>query len=431
MNQVSPRDLEQVSAYLDGQLSQADSTRLESRIQSDPELRSVYEGLRQSRAILRKLPQRRAPRNFRLTPKMAGIKPPLPRVFPFFRLASALAAILFFLGYGLNLSAPLAASTAAATSFSYGTGGGDPMAVEMAPAPTEAPAEATSAPKLAPQTNDLAATPTIEEVMTFQVSETEEPLQTDAANFDAYANRSLAAPQPIVLPIHPLWLFGLLGLAVVSGAGAFLVRVRTEQSWSKANAAGPVRLGSRDLLLMALAVAVVVLLTVAVYWMSTGFSSQFVTLSVDNVNPPITTAQQIPFTPGVDNYFSAADGQGLVTSIEFPASALGEATALYYIPVLDTVAPDQVTYFAEHAFTLLASPKSAQLQAPITIWVDYGENIGSAADENKLALYWWSGNEWLDAAATCAPVSAYSRLPEINQVSVPVCQFGTFLLVAP
>src|SRR6201999_2324225 len=106
MNQISPRDLEQLSAYLDGQLPQADSARLETRIKTDPELRSVYENLRQARSLLRQLPARRAPRNFRLTPKMAGVKPPLPRAFPVFRLASVLAGILFFLGYVVNLSAP-------------------------------------------------------------------------------------------------------------------------------------------------------------------------------------------------------------------------------------------------------------------------------------------------------------------------------------
>ena len=102
-------DAELLSAYLDSQLSKVDSAQLESRIKTDPELRSVYDELRQSRTVLRKLPARRAPRNFTLTPKMAGIKPPLPRAFPVFRLASVLAAVLFFVGYVINLSAPLTA----------------------------------------------------------------------------------------------------------------------------------------------------------------------------------------------------------------------------------------------------------------------------------------------------------------------------------
>ena len=82
MTTPSSRDLEQLSAYLDGQLSQSSRTRLETRIQSDPALASALEELRQTRAFLRRTPQRRAPRNFTLTPGMAGIRPPVPRAGP-------------------------------------------------------------------------------------------------------------------------------------------------------------------------------------------------------------------------------------------------------------------------------------------------------------------------------------------------------------
>src|SRR6187551_2434698 len=105
MTEPSSRDLEQISAYLDGKLSGVDAARLESRIKADPDLRSVYDGLRQTRSLLRQLPARRAPRSFRLTPQMVGIKTARPRIFPFFRLASALAMLLLFLGYAVNLSA--------------------------------------------------------------------------------------------------------------------------------------------------------------------------------------------------------------------------------------------------------------------------------------------------------------------------------------
>ena len=262
MSQPSSHDTELLSAYLDGQLSKADSARLESRLKTDPELRTVYEGLRQSQVVLRKLPARRAPRNFTLTPKMAGIKPPLPRAFPVFRLASALAAVLFFLGYALNLSVPLAASMSAATPLAASA----PAAVEMVTAPTEAPptfapkVAATQAISAAPQ-NDLAPTAT-PEAMTLAVPPNE-----------AMPQRNLE-PQPAEppsLPLDPAWLFGLLGLAVLSGASAFIVRMRTDQEWSKANAASPVRLGARERLSIALVVVVVLLLAAAVYWMSTGF----------------------------------------------------------------------------------------------------------------------------------------------------------------
>ena len=61
---LSFRDVEKLSAYLDGQLKPSEIARLESRIQTDPQLASALKDLRQARGILRQLPQRRAPRNF-------------------------------------------------------------------------------------------------------------------------------------------------------------------------------------------------------------------------------------------------------------------------------------------------------------------------------------------------------------------------------
>ena len=57
---TSSHDVELLSEYLDGQLSPSDSTRLESRLSSEAGLRAVINDLRESRALLRQLPQRRA-----------------------------------------------------------------------------------------------------------------------------------------------------------------------------------------------------------------------------------------------------------------------------------------------------------------------------------------------------------------------------------
>ena len=102
----STRDLEQLSAYLDGQLKPSESARIESRLQTEPELATVLKELRQTRAILRQIPQRRAPRNFTLTPKMVGSKPPMPRTYPIFRFASALATVLLFVTIATNFIGP-------------------------------------------------------------------------------------------------------------------------------------------------------------------------------------------------------------------------------------------------------------------------------------------------------------------------------------
>ena len=149
MTTPSSRDLEQLSAYLDGQLSQSDRTRLEIRIQSDPALASALEELRQTRALLRRTPHRRAPRNFTLTPGMAGIRPPVPRLVPVLSWASAVAMLFFIftLGAGLvgQLSFGAAATSAAAPSGLAGRPAGRRTMAPVVAAPATA-APATMAP---------------------------------------------------------------------------------------------------------------------------------------------------------------------------------------------------------------------------------------------------------------------------------------------
>src|SRR5512142_1611304 len=119
------RDVELLSAYLDGQLNPSETSRLETRLSTDQNLRTALEELRGTRTLLRRLPQRRAPRSFRLTPKMAGIRPPEPRAYPAFRFATALAAFLFVAAVALNAFVPFAASRMApAAAPVYGMGGG-------------------------------------------------------------------------------------------------------------------------------------------------------------------------------------------------------------------------------------------------------------------------------------------------------------------
>ena len=139
------RDVEKLSAYLDGQLNPSEIARLEMRLQTDPELASVLKELRQARGILRQLPQRRAPRNFTLTPKMVGLKPPLPRTYPVFRFATVLATLLLFFTFATNFMAPRLVRTAAPYPYGIGGGGGgDAAEPELA---MEAPAAEPAAPE--------------------------------------------------------------------------------------------------------------------------------------------------------------------------------------------------------------------------------------------------------------------------------------------
>jgi len=145
------RDIEQLSSYLDGQLSPSDSARPESRLASDPELASAFNDIRAARSILRKLPARKAPRNFTLTRQMVGLKPPLPRSYSFFRFSTTFATLLLTLTFAVNLITPRLSYVGPNTGWGGGYGGG-PAAPQAAapeimqvPAATEAPV-ATEAP---------------------------------------------------------------------------------------------------------------------------------------------------------------------------------------------------------------------------------------------------------------------------------------------
>ena len=70
---ISPRDFERLSAYLDGALEPRESGQLEQRLRAEPSLAAVLKGLEATRALLRRVPQRRAPRSFTITPAMAGL----------------------------------------------------------------------------------------------------------------------------------------------------------------------------------------------------------------------------------------------------------------------------------------------------------------------------------------------------------------------
>lgn len=98
VTKFSDRDWEALSAYLDGQLTSKDRARLDIRLEDDPDLRAAIEDLHRTRLMLRSLSEIRAPRNFALTPEMAGIRSGTrqpPNAYPVLRLASALAAIFF------------------------------------------------------------------------------------------------------------------------------------------------------------------------------------------------------------------------------------------------------------------------------------------------------------------------------------------------
>jgi len=88
--QITSRDLERLSAYLDGALSAKEASSLEARLREDPILQQALLELKETARLVASLSEVPLPRNFTLTPEMAGIRE-RPRVYPVMRLATALA----------------------------------------------------------------------------------------------------------------------------------------------------------------------------------------------------------------------------------------------------------------------------------------------------------------------------------------------------
>ena len=150
--QITPRDWEAVSAYLDHQLSEKEQAQIEARLSNEPELREALESLRRSRLVLRSAPRLRAPRNFTLTASMAGIKhgssAPVG-IYPVLRLASMLATLFFVLvtvgSFAIQTSQPAQSivmrseieNAQPAPKFGMGGGGGGSDAPAPAPLATQ------------------------------------------------------------------------------------------------------------------------------------------------------------------------------------------------------------------------------------------------------------------------------------------------------
>lgn len=236
MKQPSFHDVEKINAYLDDTLDAQARASLERRLGDDPQLAAAYQSMRESRSLLRRLPQRRAPRNFTLTPKMAGIRPPLPRAYPVFRFASVIATLLFVFTFALNAGAPMLSARPAAFEAApmMGVGGGpeidQTLTVESAAAPEERPqsgggCEGADCPT--PQADLAAPAATPDQFRSFA---TEAPPAEKEPGITAMNDPQPAPVQPVV-PVAALG--ALIGAAALFGGAALFVRWRADSAFAQ------------------------------------------------------------------------------------------------------------------------------------------------------------------------------------------------------
>lgn len=235
---MKQRDIDLLSSYLDGQLSASESARLEARLGSEPELRSVLQDLRGTRSLLRQLPMRKAPRSFKLTPQMVGKNPPLPRSYPVFKFATSLATLLLFFTFGLNFLGTQMASQQPA--FGMGGGAPDTFSAESAQLATEAPlADAMPAATELPATEAPAAEePSVAmapmSTATASVEDTARAMETAVAENEANGSEAeqelMTAPAETIQPVSSQLQWILAGVALL---GAFVMVMMRQQAASR------------------------------------------------------------------------------------------------------------------------------------------------------------------------------------------------------
>jgi len=100
--QLSTKDWELLSSYLDDELNPREKARVEALLSAQPEYKEALNGLRRTKMILHRTPVRKVPHNFTLT--AADVQPiKAPRWLPTMQWSSAVAALVavFLFAYQL------------------------------------------------------------------------------------------------------------------------------------------------------------------------------------------------------------------------------------------------------------------------------------------------------------------------------------------
>lgn len=165
-----------------------------------------------------------------------------------------------------------------------------------------------------------------------------------------------------------------------------------------------------------------------------------VTLTVSGLGglDTLTQANFITVSNGAETLVSPEEGGALIYTdttgteliIEIPAGAVTETLTLRYTENNDPITPPAGFGFANLAFDLTAYLNGVALenfvfQKPITITIAYTDADVAGLNEGALALYYWDGSAWADAAC-----GAYVRDLEANLLSVPICHLSGFGLFA-
>jgi hypothetical protein len=96
------KEINLISAYIDAQLSPAETEKVKARLQTDPQLNQLFRDLSYTHKLLQALPHKRAPRNFTLTPESVPTKRFKLWLQPALSLVSVAAAVTLVVVFGYN-----------------------------------------------------------------------------------------------------------------------------------------------------------------------------------------------------------------------------------------------------------------------------------------------------------------------------------------
>lgn len=175
---------------------------------------------------------------------------------------------------------------------------------------------------------------------------------------------------------------------------------------------------------------------------------------------PVSVTLPLSGTANMPTHLIYTDTQGLTTTLDFPAGAVTETTMVVLSPTLpqgngDSTSGNHIIEiaargekhalpwgdsgfaFAGHAFEIAAFRDNHPLadlafNQPVTVTIHYNsQDVRLVSDKSQLALGWWTGGRWEDAADTCASPLTFTRNLAKQVVSVPICRLGLFSLFGP
>ncbi len=125
-----------------------------------------------------------------------------------------------------------------------------------------------------------------------------------------------------------------------------------------------------------------------------------------------------------------ADPVSGTIEVRLPVGAVDETTELLLTDIPTPTESPPGFAFAGRAFTLEAFQDGLPMggflfDQPVTLKIEYSDTDLNGLDETKMALLYWNGTGWEDAAC-----GAYDRHPAENWLAVAICHLSRFALYA-